>query len=152
MDAKPYAELSDLELLELAAWREARGESFEGKRAVVWSIQNRVHQPKWWGKDWRGVILKPWQYSSFNVNDPNVGKWPAEDDPSFIDCCKAAEPIYSGQDTQDPTDGATHYYDTSINFPKAWGSQSGWVNTLNIGRLKFWKEAPPAIFLDAQDN
>lgn len=142
MNPQPYTELSDLTLLELCVWREARGEGFEGKRGVAWTIRNRVTHPKWWGHDWHSVILKPWQFSSFNLQDPNNTRWPADDDPSFADCCAAAVPVYNIGDT-DPTDGATHYYDTSIDFPKAWGPQGEWVNTLNVGRLKFWKMRPP---------
>ena len=44
----------------------------------------------------------------------------------------------NGSDPDD-TYGATYYYDTSIDWPEAWGPQANYVNTLNVGRLRFWK-------------
>lgn len=143
MNPQSYENLSDLTLLELCVWREAQNQGHEGMRAVAWSIAHRVGKPCWWGHDWKTVILKPWQYSSFNLSDPNNRKWPSDVDPFFATACDVCTRIYLGADTDDLTDGATHYYDTSITFPKAWGSESLWINTLNIGRLKFYKQRPP---------
>ena len=154
MNPQPYENLSDLTLLELCVWREAQNQGHEGMRAVAWSIRNRVEHPCWWGKTWSEVILKPWQYSSFNLADPNHHKFPSDVDPFFATACDVCTRVYLGADTDDLTDGATHYYDTSIGFPKAWGSEAEWVNTLNVGKLKFWKLRPKVessgdIHLDA---
>jgi hypothetical protein len=142
MNPQPYNELSDLVLLEIACWREARGEPFDAKRGVCHVIKNRSLSPAWWNGHIAGslsrVILQKWQFSSFNLGDPNETKWPEDEDPAFAECCAAAVPVYMGTD-EDNTDGATSYYDTSIEFPQAWGPQGGWVNTLNVGRLRFWK-------------
>lgn len=143
MEAKPYQQLTNPELLALCCWREARGESLDAKIAQCWSVKNRVEHPAWWGHDWQSVILKPWQFSSFNANDPNAEKWPEDEDPAWGECVQAAEAVFLGRVT-DPTNGATHYYDTSIGFPKAWGSESEWENTLDIGHFRFWKLKPPA--------
>lgn len=141
MEKVPYPELTDSQLLALCCWREARGESLDAKIAQCWSVRNRVDRPGWWGHDWQSVILKPWQYSSFNWNDPNVNRWPEDDSPSWGECQQAAEEVMLAS-VSDPTNGATHYYDVSITFPKAWGKESEWENTLNVGRLKFWKMKP----------
>jgi len=77
MQAAAYSELSALDLMKLCVWREARGEGMLGKRGVAQVIQNRANDPSWWGHDIRSVILKPWQFSSFNMADPNSEKWPA---------------------------------------------------------------------------
>lgn len=153
MKAQPYDQLSELSLLELCVWREARGEGFEGKRAVAWSIKNRTQVSCWWNDHIAGnyhrVILKPWQFSSFNVSDQNSAKWPEDEDPAFAECAAAALPVWMGSDTQDPTNGATNYYDISIDFPHAWGPESDWENTLDVGRLRFWKKRPaPSQFID----
>lgn len=128
-------------MLELACWREARGESFDAKRAVCHVIKNRSRFPAWWNGHVAGslshVILQKWQFSSFNLGDPNEKKWPADEDPAFAECCAAAMAVSDGE--ADNTDGATYYYDTSIQWPEAWGPQSSYVNTINIGRLRFWK-------------
>lgn len=158
MNPTPYVDLSPLAMLELCCWREARGEDGDTQRAQMWSIKNRVDHPCWWSEShdpmpslWHAVILKPWQYSSFNLNDPNHIKWPSDVDPAFARIGQLAIPLTLGADTQDPTDGGTHYYDTSIAFPKAWGSESTWVNTLNSGRLRFWKMAPPTNHDEVQE-
>lgn len=142
MNPQPYSELSDLQLLELCCWRESQDQPFDAKRAVCHVIKNRSLVASWWNGHIAGslsrVILQKWQFSSFNVGDPNEKKWPADEDPSFADCCAAAIPVYTGDDA-DNTNGATYYYDTSIDWPEAWGPQSGYVNTIDIGRLRFWK-------------
>ncbi len=139
MEAQPYDELSELSLLALCCYREARGEPFDGKRAVCHVILNRASQPGWWGNGIKSVILKPWQFSSFNSNDPNSDIWPTDDgDPAWIQCLSAASGVLVGEDP-DPTDGSTYYHDTSISFPKAWGLESDYVNTFNVGKLKFYR-------------
>lgn len=143
MESRPYQELSDSELLALCCWREARGETLDAKIAQCWSVKNRVLKPSWWGHDWKTVILKPWQYSSFNANDPNSEKWPEDGSEAEEQCIQIAESVINGS-IEDPTNGATNYYDTSIEFPKAWGSESEWENTLDIGHFRFWKLKPPA--------
>jgi len=144
MQPVPYDELSDLVLLELCVWREAQNQPEEGMHAVACSIRNRVLHPSWWGHDWKSVILKPWQYSSFNKNDPNEKKWPEDDDVAFPKVTMACIPVFLNHD-MDSTGGATHYYDTSIDFPKAWGNELEWENTLNVGQLRFWKLRPAPV-------
>jgi spore germination cell wall hydrolase CwlJ-like protein len=142
MEAQPYGELSDLSLMALCCYREARGETIFGKRAVCHVIKNRASQPGWWGHDIQSVVLKPWQFSSFNPNDPNSTVWPADDSPSWTDSLSAASAVLIGED-QDSTDGATFYHDLSMGWPKAWGKESDYVNTLNIGRLRFYRPVNP---------
>jgi hypothetical protein len=142
MEQIPYKDLSDLVLLELCVWREARGESHDGKRAVAHCIRNRVYSGvRWWGTDWQSVILHPWQFSSFNTDDPNSALWPTDTDLSFIDCGQACVPVFNGAD-DDLTQGATFYHDTSIGWPQAWGDQANYEQTLAVGRLLFYRSKP----------
>ena len=143
MLATRYSELSALDLMKLCVWREARGEGILGKRGVAHVIQNRADDPSWWGHDVRSVILKPWQFSSFNAADPNSNKWPAHGDPSFRDCENVCEAVAGGSD-EDITSGATSYYDISIPRPR-WASDGTNVLTLSVGRLRFYKLAPVAV-------
>ena len=124
-------------LAALCVWREARGESAEGKRAVAWVIRNRALTPSWWGSGWSGVILKPFQFSSFNSSDPNAVKWPAKGDPAWMECLNAAAEVFEGEAQDDPTRGATHYYDDSIPKPE-W--TRAMIPVLKVGRLNFYKE------------
>jgi N-acetylmuramoyl-L-alanine amidase len=132
-------------LLALCLWREARGELSTTKLAVAWSIRNRVANPGWWGKTWAEVILAPWQYSSFNHNDPNATKWPAELDPSWQDSLTVASQVYSDDlhdapILPDPTDGATSYYDMSMDTdPPSWAVDGSQVHVCDWGRLHFYK-------------
>jgi spore germination cell wall hydrolase CwlJ-like protein len=139
MESQPYGELSDVALMALCCYREARGETLYGKRAVCHVIKNRATQGGWWGHDVASVVLKPWQFSSFNANDPNSAVWPEDEaTPAWIDCLSAASAVLVG-DEPDNTDGATFYHDTSMGWPKAWGKESDYVNSLNIGRLRFYR-------------
>lgn len=121
-------------LVAICCWREARGESLDAKIAQIWSVKNRVLKPGWWGKDWVTVILQPFQYSSFNMQDVNATKWPSTSDHSWIDCLTAVNRVQNG--APDPTDGATHYHDTSIS-PPSWAAEM--KQTAQIGRLIFYK-------------
>lgn len=125
-------------LLTLCIWREARGEDLAAKRAVAWCIRNRVTDPGWWGRSWADVVLKPYQFSSFNQGDPNATKFPGPDDAAWLNSITAAHDAFYGKG-DDPTKGATHYYDDSIaKNPPAWASKM--VPTLKVGKLNFYKE------------
>jgi N-acetylmuramoyl-L-alanine amidase len=52
---------------------EARGEGIRGMVAVACVIRNRVQHPRvrWWGTGWIGVCTADFQFSCWNVNDPN---------------------------------------------------------------------------------
>ena len=138
MEAQPYDQMSDLSLMALCCYREARGEPADGKRGVCHVIQNRVNKPGWWGRDIRSVILKPYQFSSFNTDDPNTNIWPMDNNPAWTQCLSAASAILVGQDP-DLTQGALYYHDSSITFPKAWGPEVGYVKILTVGKLFFYR-------------
>jgi hypothetical protein len=138
MQPTPYANLSDLELLSLCVWREARGEGLLGKRGVCHVVKNRSDQQGWWGTSVKSIILHPWQFSSFNENDPNADKWPADNDPSYSDSLTVSEDVLVNGDG-DITNGAQYYHDISIPTPAAW-LEAGYVLTLAVGRFKFFRQ------------
>lgn len=139
--------LSDVDLLALCVWREARGGVYDEKRGVAHVIRNRVAKGGWWGDTIPGVILKPFQFSSFNANDVNANLWPQDSDTSWIDARAVAYTVNANAD-EDLTDGATYYHDLSVGFPKAWGWPSAYINTINIGRLNFYRPRPPESATD----
>jgi N-acetylmuramoyl-L-alanine amidase len=131
-----YGQLSAVDLMALCIWREARGEQMMGKRGVGHVIANRVNARSFFGHDIVSVILKPYQFSSFNPEDPNADKWPEDDDPSWMDSQQAAKAVVSWNDS-DLTAGALYYFSPPIvRPPSAWGSVGV---TIVVGNLTFCK-------------
>ena|SRR5438034_2255785 len=132
-----YDELSDEVLCALCVYREARGEGELGKRGVAHVILNRMKANKFFGHDVRSVILKPYQFSSFNASDPNVDVWPhKENDAAWTECVDTAGKVLLGQDP-DLTNGALYYFSPPLTEPPhAWGPVE---LTLETGNLKFYK-------------
>lgn len=122
--------LTDVQLLALCVWGEARGESHIGKLAVAHVVLNRVGRQTWYGYDVRDVILKPYQFSFFNELAAVVEV--DRDDPCYV----VAYLAISGH-TVDPTKGATHYYSRDIEAPD-------WTKDMKFlmchGKHMFYKE------------
>lgn len=128
--------ITDTFYLAFVAWREARGESDEAKLGVMWTVLNRAANPKWWGDSISTVVTKPWQYSSLtDVRDRQLTKWPTEKDDSWATCLALAIECLA-EHTEDPTGGATHYFDDSI-APPYWAKPE--AHTVKLGRLNFYK-------------
>jgi N-acetylmuramoyl-L-alanine amidase len=102
---------------------------------VIWVILNRAAVKSWWNGqkqfDPVAVILQPFQFSSFNLSDPNSTKFPVNGDPIWEETKLAA--ISPGEDN---TGGATSYYDTSIPAP-SWTNEM--IFTIQLGALRFFK-------------
>lgn len=132
----------DFSLLCLAIWRESRGELLTTKQAVAWTIKNRTMRPGWWGgPSYSSIILFPYQFSSFNHNDPNAVKWPTRGDPSWLDSVTAAAGVYGGT-LPDMTKGATSYFDMSLDSdPPRWSFDGSQVHTVDFGKLHFYRTA-----------
>lgn len=117
---------------------ESRGEGPDGMRAVSWCLVNRHIAEKWFsGKTLAECCLIAYQFSCWNSTDHNriamarmVG-----DEQIFQDIDGYLGDALNA-DGDDPTDGATHYIDSSIT-PPAWANQA--IKTATIGRLTFYK-------------
>src|SRR5271169_2984705 len=96
--------LTNTFLLALAIYREARGEDRAAKIAVGCVIRNRVQHPSWYGRTWFEVITKPYQFSSFNLGEPNSTVFGSPNDPAWQDSAAAALSVMGG--AADPTGGA----------------------------------------------
>ena len=133
-------------LLAMLIWGEARSESERGKLAVGSVVRNRVLSGKFGGDTWRNVILKPWQFSCFNLTDPNRGKLlePLKHDTAetWDSCYGAARSVYTGE-ISDETGRATHYYVAGSKTP-FWANL--FVLTVQIGRHLFFRD--PKAFRD----
>jgi len=131
--------ITELYLLALCIWREAQNQSLLAKAGQAWTIRNRVSKPCWWGQGWHGVITKHEQFSAFNAEDPNVQKFPNVNDAAWSDCWDVADSVYNEQ-IPDPTFGATHYFDKSLDAdPPAWATDGSMEKTAEIGDFRFWK-------------
>src|SRR6266851_6346288 len=149
MEPRPYGEISDLELLALCCWREARGEGMLGKRGVCHVILNRAKSGHFGGHEIHGVILKPYQFSSFNANDPNSDKWPVEGEASWLDCIDAAKAVTENCD-EDFTRGSLFYFSPPLTVPpvRQWGSVQ---IVIKVGNITFCKPVSQPISLHAED-
>lgn len=126
--------LSDVQVLACTLYGEARSESPEGILAVANVVRNRVNadygndkKPDWWGEGYRGVCLKPWQFSCWRpeggaANYAKVEKLVAAlktgsvTDPQYIECCWIATGIVKNW-VRDTVFGADHYYAAKSEKP-----------------------------------
>jgi N-acetylmuramoyl-L-alanine amidase len=134
---KQWLDAANKFLLALVIWREARGESYQGKVAVASVIRNRVeatHLPD----QWDNIIERKWQFSSMTApGDAMLVQWPLNEDLSWIDSLAASEGVYSGA-LLDNTGGATLYANLHVCQPK-WDF-SKLTQTVVIGNHTFFKE------------
>jgi N-acetylmuramoyl-L-alanine amidase len=109
-------------MLSLVMWREGSNQTHAAKVGIGWVIRNRAAHPGWWGKTIVEVIVHKWQFTSMTgKGDPNLLRWPTEEDPSWIDAQAAATEAMDQQST-DPTNGAVDYYSPPLTAPPAaWG-------------------------------
>jgi hypothetical protein len=127
----------EISLLALCLWREARNQPREAIQGVACSIRNRVYQPRWWGHSWSSVILAGEQYSSFNRDDPNSTKFPADSDIVFPVCLGIARYVHDDA-MPDNTNGAQSYFDKSLDAdPPKWAAKM--TPTCDIGDFHFYR-------------
>jgi len=131
-----FESLSDVELLTLVLYGEARGEPAIGKLAVSHVILNRAAAPCWWGKTVKEVILKPKQFSCFNANDPNRLCLEHQVNSGYYDpaCLAVAQLALAGK-TIDPVTGggATHY--CTVDCRPAWEAEMEFLARINRHRF-----------------
>lgn len=151
MPGRSYAEISMIHIQQVhdvvarTLWGEARGEGIAGQIAVAWVIRNRVHDTharSWWGEGYIGVCRRPWQFSCWNLHDPNYpyvsGARPIAP-AQWAQALAVAEQVVAGR-VADPTDGATHYHAVNLCPPPAW--TKGANCTLVLGGHAFFKGVP----------
>lgn len=128
-------------LLARAIYGETGGESWEAKIGVGWAIKNRVEDPaNRWGKTYHQVILEESQYDSLwnrwtydKVRNPPIND--LREKRAWEESCRAAEEVIDSE-IDDPTNGANHFYATTIPKP-GWADDSKF--TTQIGITRFYK-------------
>lgn len=135
----------DTEVLAMTMWGEARGEGEEGMRAVAYVVLNRAAHHNYWGASVAEVCRKPYQFSCWNLNDPNLDKMRRVtlSDPQFAIAFDIASTLLGRakgrvQWSQDPTKGATHYHEWSLQPMPRWAR--GHVPCARIGRHVFYND------------
>ncbi len=117
-----FDQLSDKELLARTLEAEAGNQGFQGMLAVAAVIKNRAGSRE----NMRATILKPGQFSAWNSETGFANGAQGQNmktiEPS--DNAYAAAAMIDGVGFEDPTGGATHYYNPDLANPK-WGSQGG---------------------------
>lgn len=122
---------ADRELLARTLQAEAGGEGYNGLLAAGAVIANRVKSGSY-GDGWRGVIMKPGQFSAWNSVTGYAGGKGGLNMTAMkpsADAYRAADAILSGR-YEDPTGGATHYYNPAAANP-AWGKVGNWTRIGN---------------------
>lgn len=140
---RKLAGMRPVDVLARLVWGEARGELLKGQVAVACVVLNRVADGRWGGRG--GIVsvcLKPWQFSCFNSNDPNLPLLlqPPKFSP-FEQCELVAQLAVDGL-LVDPTGGATHYFNPSVvpgRWPASW-DKAKMAARGQIGRHSFWLE------------
>ena len=98
----------------MCIWGEARGSSIEAQRAVGFVVRNRVERRQQrFGMGWREVILKPYQFSTFNRENGALERLfhPLEHDSQQAwKSCYASALIAYEELYKDPTGKALFYY------------------------------------------
>lgn len=132
--------MTELEIFAKTLFGEARGEPLSGIEAVANVIMNRVKHAirignYWWGKTVTEVCLKPFQFSCWNIADPNrsVLNTDLSNNKVYQICERVAKRALSGFLT-DNTKGATHYHTKQIN--PAWARSA--VPCADIGHHLFY--------------
>ncbi len=128
----------DQEIMARTAIGEARGEMIDGMQAVMWTGMNRFNAKKWFsGTTIAGTFLKRLQYDCWRPDDINfqiITNLTADAGLLKSALNWAAGIIQSV--IPDHTNGATHYFDDSID-PPSW--TQGAEMTVKIGRLSFYR-------------
>lgn len=142
----------DLKYLAATLWGEARGEGAAGMLAVANVIYNRAAHPNrklFGGPTVKGVVLKPWQFSCWNANDPNrkllvrivdenqEPKPTTKDGVAYMQAKQIAAGVLMGT-VPDPTAGAL-YYHSKLVTPRDWNFDLlEWVGI--IGNHVFYRD------------
>ena len=117
--------LTDRELLARTIMAEAGNQGPIGMMGVGSVIMNRLQNPSY-GNDFTSVILQPGQFSAWN----SVTGYAGGEQGQNMSKIQPSEQAYMVADQildgnyNDPTGGATHYYNPRISNPN-WGQQAG---------------------------
>lgn len=134
---------ADIVIAARTIYGEARGESYEGKKAVAHVLINRTdHRRGDPDHTLAATALRHRQFSAWNEGDANREKLQEidVDDPVFRDCMRA---ILEALDEPDPTKGSRHYMTVqrrARGWPGNWGEKK--TPVARIGNHLFYNDVP----------
>jgi len=128
----------DLDTAARTIWGEGRGEPESGRIAIAHVIINRAAKGGWWGDTISKVCRKKWQFSAWNLGDPNREK--------MLSLKKSSEGYQQGLDAivravisdDDPTQSATHYHTKAVTPHWVEGAKK----VLTVGNHHFFSNVP----------
>ncbi len=152
----------DVNIMALTVYGEARGEPYDGQKAVVWVIRNRAEFARQYrtdkGQDYAqfgdgspaSACLARAQFSCWNSDDPNCLKmkallWQGNTDAAHMTAGGLSNPaiqramdviddVFSEDAADDPTNGAEFYHTTNVH--PAWAR--GLKPVLTVGAHVFY--------------
>lgn len=136
--------LDDILILSKTIYGEARGEynhpsgGLSSLIGVANVIINRLKNPCRFGKSIQEICLNPYQFSCWNINDPNKSLIASKDkgaDKVFDLCYEVAEKV-AYHIWPDITKECNHYHAPMPNLPK-WAQNT--IPRLTIGNHVFYK-------------
>ena len=141
-----FGHLDDDQVMALTIYAEARGEPRQGKIAVGTVILNRVSNRKWDGETILEVCLWPYQFSCYNLDDPNrpilrriAEDWDYHYEKSrpLQDCYLIARGLMSLTTTPDPDlENCYQYLTTEAKEAAKWWREMTFVK--KIGHHEFF--------------
>lgn len=125
MRYNPQPAISEAQdVLARTVWGEARDQGYNGMQAVANVVMNRLAKAPRFGSTVVEVCKKPWQFSAWNANDPNLRKMleVTQKDYQFRQAMEIASKAINGT-LPDITGGADHYHARFVNPYWAEGQQ-----------------------------
>ena len=129
----------DLRVVAQTVYGESRGEDWNGMVAVAWVIKNRTADRRWPDSPSK-VAKQPFQFSAWNVGDPNVREMlmASFEDEKYLSAYAAAVAVFCGKEERDRTAGANHYHGVYLDTFPNWASDPS-KETGRIGQHVFYK-------------
>ena len=145
--------MTEQEKLARTAWGEERGLGVQGMTATLCTINNRLLSGRtWWGTSLGDIATFGhngiYQYSAWNVNDPNRVKLLAvtASDPKYAQALDLAAQLLAGKLT-DITGGADSYFDKRLPRWPVW--YLGLTPTFTCGHQMFFNTVKRSIAAQA---
>ena len=122
MSGKSAITMHDLDVMARTIFGEARNQPYDGQLAIAYVILNRWRSPRWFSHpSISGVCLKQWQFSCWNVTDPNKERIEraSYDEAGMRNALRAALQALD-KPGEDHTKGSTHYYAPKVVSAPKW--------------------------------